>query len=113
MLQPIQLLKKELARLRDIANVKEHNGIKAEENEVIPAYENSIQFLEEVNDVDASQHKALHKHIVNTRFSEDEEDEEDFEEEEPDFKICMCCGSVQQSGMSCKKCAGPLRDGFL
>jgi len=66
-----------------------------------------------VNGVDASHHQALHKHIVNTRFSDDEDEEEDFDEEEPDFKVCMCCGSVQQSGMSCKKCAGPLRDGFL
>lgn len=64
MLQPIELLKTELVRLRDIASVKERNKIEAEENIVIPAYENSIKFLEAVNGVDASQHIALHKHIV-------------------------------------------------
>ncbi|MBV2197048.1 MAG: hypothetical protein KUL78_11175 [Flavobacterium sp.] len=55
----------------------------------------------------------LHKHVVNARFSDFDEEEEDYEEEEPDYKECMCCGNVQQSGMSCDKCAGPTRDRFL
>lgn len=34
---------------------------------------------------------------------------EEILEEEPDYYICMCCGNVQGSGMSCNKCCGPMR----
>lgn len=75
----------------------------------IALYEEVIEALANSSD----ELSGLHKHVVNARFSDFDEDEEDYEEEEPDCKVCMCCGSVQQSGMSCNKCCGPTRDGFL
>ena len=62
---------------------------------------------------EATSDNSLHKHVVNARFDDSDEEDEDFEEEEPAYKECMCCGNVQQYGMSCNKCAGPTKDGFL
>lgn len=64
MLQPIELLKKELAELRVVANRRRFSKLKREANELIPAYENSIKILEKVNDADTSHEQALHKHNV-------------------------------------------------
>lgn len=73
-----------------------------------------IEFAaEQANGLSTSHETALHKHFVNARFDDSDEEEEDFEEEEPAYKECMCCGNVQQYGMSCNKCAGPTKDGFL
>lgn len=72
------------------------------------------QILKERASVDSSDElSGLHKHFVNARFDDSDEEDENFEEEEPDYKECMCCGNVQQYGMSCNKCAGPTKDGFL
>ena len=62
---------------------------------------------------DQTSEKDLRVCDVNARFYDSDEEDEDFEEEEPDYKECMCCGNVQQYGMSCDKCAGPTKDGFL
>ena len=48
---------------------------------------------------------------VMPRFSDDE-DEDEFGDQEPDYYTCMCCGNVQEKGMSCNKCAGPTTESF-
>jgi hypothetical protein len=49
MLQPIELLQKELTRLKDIESCLKKNNLESKESELIPAYENSISILEKVN----------------------------------------------------------------
>lgn len=56
--------------------------------------------------------KKKHKFSVKPSFYSFDEDEEDFESE-VDYQECMCSGNIQQNGISCNKCSGPLRDGFL
>jgi len=48
---------------------------------------------------------------VMPRF-EEVENEEDNEDKEPNYHICMCCGHVQKSGISCNKCAGPVKEEY-
>lgn len=52
------------------------------------------------------------KQSVKPRFYLLDEDEEDFDEEVA-YQECMCCGNIQQNGISCNKCCGPLKDGFI
>jgi len=58
MLQPIELLRKELAELKAVDSETQFTK-KARANELIPAYENSIKFLEAVDGVNASTEKEL------------------------------------------------------
>ena len=38
------------------------------------------------------------------------DEEEEFDDTEPDYYVCMCCGYVQSSGISCARCCGPLKE---
>jgi hypothetical protein len=43
----------------------------------------------------------------------DDEIEDDYEDTEPDYYTCMCCGNVQQSSIDCNRCCGPVVGEFL
>ena len=44
---------------------------------------------------------------------QDDEIEDDYEDTEPDYYTCMCCGNVQPSGIECNRCCGPVVGEYL
>ena len=79
------------------------------------AYRDVISKIDDIEsegkEVDAGENTLPIQRVM-PRFSDDEEEEEELEEQEPDYYTCMCCGNVQEKGMSCNKCAGPTTESF-
>ena len=51
------------------------------------------------------------KPLLGDVFCQDDEIEDD-EQTPPDYYSCMCCGNIQNQSYSCKRCAGPMAEGW-
>lgn len=39
--------------------------------------------------------------------------DDDYEDDNPDYYQCMCCGNIQQSSQDCNHCCGPVIGKFI